>query len=1007
MPVRIAHVEGDDVLARAAELGLDDHRDGLVAANVYLGAFGIAECLCAGADVVVTGRVTDASLVVGPAVAHFGWTPDDLDRLAGATVAGHVLECGAQATGGNFAFFTEILTAGGDRTPGFPLAEIHADGSSVITKHPGTGGAVTVETVTAQLLYEIDGPRYAGPDVTTRFDTIALHPDGPDRVRISAVRGEPPPPTAKVCRNAVGGWRNEVTFVLTGLEVEAKAALAEAQFRDALGTLPADLHVELARTDHADAATEAAASALLRITARDPNRAVVGKAFSLAAVELGLASYPGFTLTAPPADASVYWVYTSSFVDQSTVDHVSVLPDGTRRAIPPPARTAATPSEADLAGPPAPLDPAPTVRAPLGRVAGARSGDKGGTANIGVWARKRGGLAVAGALPHRGHRSPPAAGGRSAAGHRAPAGQPPCGQRGHRGHPRRGRRRVDPVRPAGQGPRRMAAQPARRRPGGAVVSQLSSTVDSSTVDFQENRRSMLDALDALAAEHGKALAGGGGRYVERHRRRGKLLPRERVELLIDRDSAFLELSTLAAWGTDFAVGASLVSGIGVISGVECVIVANDPTVRGGASNPYTLRKSLRAHEIAEQNRVPLVCLVESGGADLPTQSELFIPGGRIFRDLTRLSAAGIPTVTVVFGSSTAGGAYLPGMSDHVVMVRNRAKVFLGGPPLVRMATGEEADEEELGGAEMHARTSGLADHLAEDEADALRIGRRIVARLNHRRLGPAPLAAVPPVHDTDDLLGLVPTDPKVPFDPREVLARLLDGSEFDEFKAEYGTSMVTGWGRLHGYPIGVLANARGVLFSAESQKAAQFIQLANSAATPLLFLQNTTGYMVGASYEQAGIVKHGAMMINAVSNSRVPHLTVVMGASYGAGNYGMCGRAYGPRFLFTWPNARSAVMGPAAARGRALDSGPAGRRGEGRTLRRGGRRGDAREHRGPDRGAVAGPVPVRPALRRRRDRPAGHPHRARNLPVGDPQPDRRGRAPLRRVPDVAARMWTR
>ncbi len=439
---------------------------------------------------------------------------------------------------------------------------------------------------------------------------------------------------------------------------------------------------------------------------------------------------------------------------------------------------------------------------------------------------------------------------------------------------------------------------------------LTSTVDPSTPDHASNRRSILDALDALAAEHGKALAGGGGRYVERHRKRGKLLPRERIELLIDPDSAFLELSTLAAWGTDFAVGASLVSGIGVVSGVECVIVANDPTVRGGASNPYTLRKSLRAHEIAEQNRIPLVSLVESGGADLPTQSELFIPGGQIFRDLTRLSAAGIPTVTLVFGSSTAGGAYLPGMSDHVVMVRNRAKVFLGGPPLVRMATGEQADEEELGGAQMHARTSGLADHLAEDEADALRIGRRIVARLNHRRLGPAPDAAVSPVHDPEDLLGLVPTDPKVPFEPREVLARLLDGSEFDEFKADYGSSLVTGWGRLHGYPVGVLANARGVLFSAESQKAAQFIQLANSAATPLLFLQNTTGYMVGASYEQAGIVKHGAMMINAVSNSRVPHLTVVMGASYGAGNYGMCGRAYGPRFLFTWPNARSAVMGP-------------------------------------------------------------------------------------------------
>ncbi|MFC4113847.1 acyl-CoA carboxylase subunit beta [Nonomuraea zeae] len=426
---------------------------------------------------------------------------------------------------------------------------------------------------------------------------------------------------------------------------------------------------------------------------------------------------------------------------------------------------------------------------------------------------------------------------------------------------------------------------------------------------------MLAKLSDLDAEHAKAVGGGGPKYVERHRGRGKLLARERVELLIDPDSPFLELSPLAAWGSEFPVGASMVSGIGVIEGVECMITANDPTVRGGASNPWTLRKSLRAADIALQNRLPYVNLVESGGADLPTQKEIFIPGGRIFRDLTRLSAAGIPTVALVFGNSTAGGAYVPGMSDYVVMVRERAKVFLGGPPLVKMATGEESDDESLGGAEMHARVSGLADHLAQDEYDALRIGRQIVRSLHWRKQGVRPEPAAGPAYPVEELLGIVPEDLKVPFDPREVIARVVDGSEFDEFKPVYGPSLVTGWARIHGYPVGVLANAQGVLFSAESQKATQFIQLANQSRTPLVFLQNTTGYMVGKDYEQAGIIKHGAMMINAVSNSTVPHLTVVMGASYGAGNYGMCGRAYEPRFLFSWPSAKSAVMGPAQLAG--------------------------------------------------------------------------------------------
>jgi acetyl-CoA carboxylase carboxyltransferase component len=435
-------------------------------------------------------------------------------------------------------------------------------------------------------------------------------------------------------------------------------------------------------------------------------------------------------------------------------------------------------------------------------------------------------------------------------------------------------------------------------------------------DFGERRAAMLERLAEVARAHAEALAGGGEKYTARHRARGKLTARERIELLLDPDTPFLELSPLAGWGNDVTTGASIVTGIGVVEGVECVVTANDPTVRGGASNPWTLRKALRANEVALANRLPLVSLVESGGADLPSQKEVFIPGGALFRDLTRLSAAGIPTVAVVFGNSTAGGAYVPGMSDHVVMVKERAKVFLGGPPLVRMATGEESDEESLGGADMHARTSGLADHLALDEPDALRIARRIVARLNWRKAGPDPRPdPAPPLLDEEDLLGIVPGDLRTPFDPREVIARIADGSAFDEFKPLYGPSLATGWAEVHGYPVGVLANAQGVLFSQESQKAAQFIQLANQRDVPLLFLHNTTGYMVGRAYEQGGIIKHGAMMINAVANSKVPHISVLMGASYGAGHYGMCGRAYEPRFLFSWPSAKAAVMGPAQLAG--------------------------------------------------------------------------------------------
>jgi acetyl-CoA carboxylase carboxyltransferase component len=444
---------------------------------------------------------------------------------------------------------------------------------------------------------------------------------------------------------------------------------------------------------------------------------------------------------------------------------------------------------------------------------------------------------------------------------------------------------------------------------------LASAVDPRSPEFRDNRASMVDRIAELTAALTAARAGGGEKYVSRHHSRGKLLARERIELLVDQDAPFLELMPVAGYGAEPAVtvGAGIVTGIGIVAGTPCMIIANDATVRGGAVNPHTLKKTQRAGEIALANRLPMVNLVESGGADLPNQAEIFVPGGRVFRDLTRLSGTGIPTVAVVFGTATAGGAYVPGMSDYTIFVAGRAKVFLGGPPLVKMATGEETDDETLGGAVMHATRSGLADFVAEDEPDAIRLARSIIARVGNAAatVPPPPDPTAPaPLLPVEDLLGIPSADLRTPYDPREILARLVDGSEFDEFKPRYGTALVTGWANLHGYPIGVLANARGVLFSEEAQKAAQFIQLANNAGTPLLFLQNTTGYMVGSQYEQGGIIKHGALMINAVSNSRVPHLTLNVGASYGAGNYGMCGRAYEPRFLFAWPHARSAVMGP-------------------------------------------------------------------------------------------------
>ena len=379
VPVTVAHVEGDDLLDRAAGLGLGSP----LTANAYLGAWGIVDCLASGADIVVTGRVTDASVVVGPAAAHFGWARGDYDRLAGAVVAGHVIECGTQATGGNYAFFTEVPNLG---HAGFPVAEIHDDGSSVITKHPGTGGQVSIGTVTAQLLYEIGGARYANPDTTARFDTVTLSDDGPDRVRISRVRGEPPPASLKVSLNSIGGFRNSATFVLTGLDIDAKAALVRRQLEAGLTVEPAELQWSLARTDRPDADTEQTASALLTCTVRDPDSNKVGRRFSSAAIELALDSYPGFHTTAPPSDAAVYGVFTAGFVPASEVDHVAVRADGTVTPIPPAAETLEL-APADQPAPPEPLPPGPTRRLPLGTVAGARSGDKGGAANIGVWVR--------------------------------------------------------------------------------------------------------------------------------------------------------------------------------------------------------------------------------------------------------------------------------------------------------------------------------------------------------------------------------------------------------------------------------------------------------------------------------------------------------------------------------------------------------------------------------------------------------------------------------------------
>ena len=440
---------------------------------------------------------------------------------------------------------------------------------------------------------------------------------------------------------------------------------------------------------------------------------------------------------------------------------------------------------------------------------------------------------------------------------------------------------------------------------------IRSIIDTHSETYLANHISMSAAVARLRTELARSTAGGGEHYVKRHLARGKLLPRERVELLLDDGSYFLEIAALAGIGIDGEfVGAGTVGGIGVVSGRECLIIASEATVKGGAISEIGQLKNRRLSDISTQNHLPCIFLVESAGADLPIQHKIFVPGGRGFREITRRSKLRIPSVSVVFGNSTAGGAYLPGMSDYVVMVKDRAKVFLGGPPLVKMATGEISDEESLGGAEMHSRTSGLSDYLAEDELDGLRIARDIIAHLN---LKPPPKKRrsdfEEPLYAADELLGIASADIRVPFEAREVIARIVDGSLFEEFKSRYGTTLVTGFGYLHGYPIGILAN-NGVLISEAANKGAQFINLCNQQDIPLVFLQNITGFMVGRTYEEQGIIRNGAKLINAVSNSTVPSLTVMIGGSYGAGNYAMCGRAYDPRFLFTWPNHRIAVMGP-------------------------------------------------------------------------------------------------
>jgi 3-methylcrotonyl-CoA carboxylase beta subunit len=445
------------------------------------------------------------------------------------------------------------------------------------------------------------------------------------------------------------------------------------------------------------------------------------------------------------------------------------------------------------------------------------------------------------------------------------------------------------------------------------MTRLTTSVDPRSAEYAANRDAMAALVADLRGTLARVAAGGPEAAVAKHRARGKLLARERVDWLLDPGAPFLELSPLAAYGLygGEVPAAGIITGIGRIAGRECVVVANDPTVKGGTYYPLTVKKHLRAQEIAAQNRLPCVYLVESGGAFLPAQDEVFPDRdhfGRIFYNQANLSAAGVPQIAVVHGSCTAGGAYVPAMSDENVIVRKQGMVFLGGPPLVKAATGEEIDAESLGGADVHCRESGVCDHYAEDDQHALAIARSIVARLRAPRDVRPAVAAREPALDAAELYGVVPASLRKPYDVREVIARIVDGSELEEFKQLYGSTLVCGWAHLCGYPVGILAN-NGILFSESAQKGAHFIELCAREGIPLLFLQNITGFMVGRRAEAGGIAKDGAKLVTAVACARVPKLTVVIGGSYGAGNYAMCGRAYAPRFLFQWPNARTSVMG--------------------------------------------------------------------------------------------------
>ena len=446
------------------------------------------------------------------------------------------------------------------------------------------------------------------------------------------------------------------------------------------------------------------------------------------------------------------------------------------------------------------------------------------------------------------------------------------------------------------------------------MSKIKTRVNVRSEDFIASSKSMEALVKDLKQRYEEVYGGGSESARAKHLARGKLLPRERIDLLLDDGAPFLELSQLAAYGMydDAVPSAGMVTGIGLISGVECVIVANDATVKGGTYFPMTVKKHLRAQEIAQQNNLPCIYLVDSGGGNLPNQDEIFADRehfGRIFFNQANMSSQGIPQIACVMGSCTAGGAYVPAMSDESVIVKQQGTIFLGGPPLVKAATGEEVSAEDLGGADVHARTSGVVDHYAQNDQHALETVRTIVRNLNRTKLvGLKVIPPVKPLYAAEEIYGVIPKDSRKPYDVREIIARIVDGSEFDEFKALYGTTLVTGFARINGYPVGIIAN-NGILFSESSLKGAHFIELCCQRKIPLVFLQNITGFMVGQKYESGGIAKDGAKLVTAVATAKVPKFTVIIGGSFGAGNYGMCGRAYSPRFLWMWPNARISIMG--------------------------------------------------------------------------------------------------